>query len=93
MNAATLNRFVKSASLIASVAIVAAAAGLISSMASPGLNMQAITLPRVVVTAQRQTIVELPRVVVTGHRTLNDQTFNADKEVAQRAASKTGTRG
>ena len=93
MNAATVNRFVKSASLIASVAIVTVGASWINSLASPAHHMQVVTLPRVVVTAQRQTIVELPRVVVTGHRSLNDQTVNSDTEVAERAANKTANRG
>ena len=88
MNATTLNRFVKSAALIASVAIVTAGAGLINSLASPAVSQQVITLQRVVVTAQRQTIVELPRVVVTGHRALNVNT-----EIAQRTASRTADRG
>ena len=88
MNAATLNRLVKSAALIASVAIVTAGAALINSLASAAVGQQVITLPRVVVIAQRQTIVELPRVVVTGHRALNVNT-----ETAQRAVSRTADRG
>ena len=88
MNAANSIRFVKSAALIASVAIVTAGAALINSLASPAVSQQVITLQRVVVTAQRQTIVELPRVVVTGHRALNVNT-----EIAQRTASRTADRG
>jgi hypothetical protein len=92
MNAATLNRFVKSGALIASVAIVAAIAGLINVQASPSSNMPVVELPRVVVTAKRATIVELPRVVVTGHR-VTDTDPSTDSNVAERAAAKSAVRG
>jgi hypothetical protein len=87
MNAATLNRFVKSGALIASVAIVAAIAGLINVQASPYSNMPVYELPRVMITSPRATIVELPRVVVTGHRVTS-----TDSNVAERAASKAAAR-
>ncbi len=88
MNAATLNRLVKSASLIGYAAIVAAGAGLINMHATPVSKLPVFELPRVVVTAQRQIIVELPRVVVTGQRIIH-----VDAEVAQRSASKPASRG
>jgi hypothetical protein len=83
MNAATLNRFVKSGASIASVAIVAIIASLIHVQASPSINTPVYELPRVVVTAQRATIVELPRVVVTGHRISSN-----NSNLAERAVSK-----
>jgi hypothetical protein len=88
MNAATLNRFVKSAALIASAAIVAAIASLINVQAAPKPDMPVYELPRVVVTAQRATIVQLPRVVVTGHRVTS-----TENNLAQRAAAKSAARG
>jgi hypothetical protein len=88
MNAATLNRFVKSGALIASAAIVAAIASLINVQAAPSSEMPVYELPRVVVTAKRATIVELPRVVVTGHRV-----SSTDGNVAARAASKSDACG
>ena len=88
MNAAALNRFVKSAALIASAAIVAAIASLINVQASPKSEMPVYELPRVVVSAQRATIVQLPRVVVTGHRVTG-----ADKNLSENAAVKTALRG
>jgi hypothetical protein len=87
MNAATLTRFVKSGAAVASVAIVAAIAGLINLQASPALNLPVVELPRVVITAQRATIVELPRVVVVGQRVIN-----TESNVAERAVMK-ATRG
>jgi hypothetical protein len=83
MNATTLTRFVKSGAAVASVAIVAAIAGLINLQAAPVSNMPVVELPRVVITAQRATIVQLPRVVVNGHRLTN-----TESNVAERAVSK-----
>ena len=88
MNAANLNRFVKSAALIAAAAIVAAGASLINVQASPKSDMPVYELPRVVVTAKRATIVQLPRVVVTGHRV-----SKTDPELAQRATGNPAARG
>ena len=87
MNAATLTRFVKSGAAVASVAIVAALAGLINLQALPSSITPVVELPRVVITAQRATIVQLPRVVVNGHRLTN-----TPSNVAERAVSK-ATRG
>ncbi len=83
MNATTVTRFVKSGAAVASVAIVAAMAGLINLQASPVSTVPVVELPRVVITAQRATIVELPRVVVTGCRVTS-----TESNVAQRAVSK-----
>jgi hypothetical protein len=87
MTATIITRFVKSGALIASVAIVAAIAGLINLQASPALNVPVVELPRVVITAQRASIVELPRVVVIGHRV-----SSTESNVAERAVNK-ATRG
>jgi hypothetical protein len=77
MNAATLNRFVKPAALIASAVIVGAlataGASLIHVQASPRSDMP---------------VYELPRVVVTGHRVTS-----TDSNLAERAAAKPAVRG
>ncbi|MBC7717456.1 MAG: hypothetical protein H7143_11005 [Pseudorhodobacter sp.] len=55
MNAATLTRLVESGAFIASIAIVAAGADLMSLQASPVSTMPVYELPRVMVTGQRMT--------------------------------------
>lgn len=92
MNAAALNRFVKSAALIAAAVIVAAGATLIQEPASLRSDMPVFELPRVVLTAKRMTSVELPRVVVTGHR-VTHTVPSTDNNVAERASAKTAVRG